>query len=272
MTPRSSPSCGSCPVAGHDSMLLNLSGAHGPYFTRNIVLLTDGDGRVGRRRGARRRGDPADPRGRRRRSWSASRWPASATLLRTVGAAFSGRDAGGRGLQTFDLRTTVHVVTALESALLDLHGQHLGVPVAELLGEGRQRDRVPVLGYLFFVGDRRTHRPRLPRGAGRRRRLDPAAPRGGDDARRGRRAWPDAAQRPLRLRRLQAQGRRPAAESRRWRPSPRSPPRSPRRGSRSTPTAAGCSPTRSGTDARCATWWRTPRTRAAPRAATPAAR
>ena len=22
------------PVAGHDSMLLNLSGAHGPYFTR----------------------------------------------------------------------------------------------------------------------------------------------------------------------------------------------------------------------------------------------
>ena len=29
------------PVAGFDSMLLNRSGAHGPYFTRNIVLLTD---------------------------------------------------------------------------------------------------------------------------------------------------------------------------------------------------------------------------------------
>ena len=35
------------PVAGRDSMLLNLSGAHGPYFTRNIVLVTDSDGRTG---------------------------------------------------------------------------------------------------------------------------------------------------------------------------------------------------------------------------------
>ena len=35
------------PVAGHDSMLLNLSGAHAPFFTRNIVLLTDNSGHVG---------------------------------------------------------------------------------------------------------------------------------------------------------------------------------------------------------------------------------
>ncbi|MDF6874688.1 glucarate dehydratase, partial [Escherichia coli] len=52
-------------------------------------------------------------------------------------------------------RTTVHAVTALESALLDLLGQHLGVPVAALLGQGQQRAKVPVLGYLFFVGDRK---------------------------------------------------------------------------------------------------------------------
>jgi glucarate dehydratase len=53
------------------------------------------------------------------------------------------------------LRITVHAVTAVESALLDLLGQFLGVPVAALLGEGRQRRSVPVLGYLFYVGDRR---------------------------------------------------------------------------------------------------------------------
>ena len=35
------------PVAGRDSMLLNLSGAHGPYFTRNIVLVTDNSGHTG---------------------------------------------------------------------------------------------------------------------------------------------------------------------------------------------------------------------------------
>ena len=45
-------------------------------------------------------------------------------------------------------------MTAVESALLDLLGQHLDVPVAALLGDGQQRDRVQALGYLFFVGDR----------------------------------------------------------------------------------------------------------------------
>ena len=35
------------PVAGHDSMLLNLSGAHGPFFTRNVVILVDSSGRTG---------------------------------------------------------------------------------------------------------------------------------------------------------------------------------------------------------------------------------
>ena len=48
----------------------------------------------------------------------------------------------------------MHARTALEAALLDLLGKHLGVPVAELLGDGPQRESVPVLGYLFYVGDR----------------------------------------------------------------------------------------------------------------------
>ncbi|MEY4345810.1 MAG: hypothetical protein RL032_1642, partial [Pseudomonadota bacterium] len=35
------------PVAGHDGMLMNLSGAHAPFFTRNIVILTDSSGNTG---------------------------------------------------------------------------------------------------------------------------------------------------------------------------------------------------------------------------------
>lgn len=141
------------PVAGYDSMLLNLSGAHAPFFTRNIVVLTDSDGRTGV-------GEVPGGEAIRRTLEDAAELvvgrPVAGfrSLLRRVGAAYAGRDAGGRGLQTFDLRTTVHVVTALEAALLDLHGQALGVPVAELLGEGQQRDDVLALGYLFFVGDR----------------------------------------------------------------------------------------------------------------------
>ena len=35
------------PVAGQDSMLLNIGGAHNAYFTRNIVVLTDNAGNTG---------------------------------------------------------------------------------------------------------------------------------------------------------------------------------------------------------------------------------
>ena len=74
-------------------------------------------------------------------------------VLGAVRNQFADRDAGG-GLQTFDLRTTIHVVTGIEAALLDLLGQHLGVNVASLLGDGQQRSEVEMLGYLFFVGNR----------------------------------------------------------------------------------------------------------------------
>jgi len=142
------------PVAGRDSMLLNLSGAHGPFFTRNLVIATDNAGHTGV-------GEvPGGEKIRKTLEESAALVVGQPIgdvqrLLRTVREAFADRDAGGRGLQTFDLRTTIHVVTAIESALLDLLGQHLGLPVAALLGEGQQRDSVEMLGYLFYVGDRR---------------------------------------------------------------------------------------------------------------------
>ena len=95
-------------------------------------------------------------------------------VLEAMRQRFADRDAGGRGLQTFDMRTTVHAVTAVESALLDLLGQWTGLPVAALLGEGRQRSSVPVLGYLFFVGDRQKRIFPMQRTRCRRRVVAPA--------------------------------------------------------------------------------------------------
>ncbi len=141
------------PVAGRDSMLLNLSGAHAPFFTRNLVLITDSLGHTGI-------GEVPGGEAIRQTIEDASELVVGQPLgqhlavLQRMQQAFADRDAGGRGLQTFDLRTAVHAVTAVESALLDLLGQFLGVPVAALLGEGQQRDAVEMLGYLFYVGDR----------------------------------------------------------------------------------------------------------------------
>ncbi|KAA0590507.1 glucarate dehydratase [Azospirillum lipoferum] len=141
------------PVAGQDSMLLNLSGAHAPYFTRNVVILKDSAGHTGVGEvpgGEKIRQTLEDARalvvGQSVGAWN--------NILNSVRRGFADRDSGGRGLQTFDLRITIHAVTALEAALLDLLGQFLEVPVAALLGEGQQRDAVEMLGYLFYVGDR----------------------------------------------------------------------------------------------------------------------
>ncbi|CAG7615341.1 glucarate dehydratase [Paenibacillus allorhizosphaerae] len=142
------------PVAGRDSMLLNLSGAHGPFFTRNVVILKDNAGHTG---------VGEVPGGERIRQTLEDAKPlvighsigSYNNLLREVKRQFADRDAGGRGLQTYDLRIAIHAVTALEAALLDLLGQFLGVPVAALLGDGQQREAVEMLGYLFYIGDRR---------------------------------------------------------------------------------------------------------------------
>jgi len=141
------------PVAGHDSMLLNLSGAHAPFFTRNIVILTDSAGRTGL-------GEV--PGGEKIQRTLEDARPLVVghsignvqAILNSMQREFSGRDAQGRGLQTFDLRTAIHAITAVESALLDLLGQELGLPVCALLGEGQQRSEVEMLGYLFFIGDK----------------------------------------------------------------------------------------------------------------------
>lgn len=141
------------PVAGYDSMLMNLSGAHGPYFTRNVVIMKSDNGLVGL-------GEvPGGEKIRQTLEDSKSLVIGKTiseykNILQEVYNNFKERDSSGRGLQTFDLRTTVHVVTAIEAALLDILGKFLNVPVAALLGDGQQREKVKMLGYLFYIGDK----------------------------------------------------------------------------------------------------------------------
>ena len=141
------------PVAGHDSMLMNLSGAHGPFFTRNIVIMKDSAGNTGLGEvpgGEKIRQTLEDSKaliiGKSLGEYK--------NIMTRMHKEFADRDSAGRGLQTFDLRTAIHAVTAVESAMLDLLGQFLNVPICALLGDGQQRDAVEMLGYLFFVGDR----------------------------------------------------------------------------------------------------------------------
>ncbi len=142
------------PVAGEDSMLLNLSGAHAPFFTRNIVILKDNSGNtgVGEVPGGEKIRQTIDD----ARSLVVGK-PLGEynNILNAMRKVFADRDVGGRGQQTFDQRIAIHAETEFEAALLDLLGKFLNVPAAALLGEGIQRDSVEILGYLFYVGDRR---------------------------------------------------------------------------------------------------------------------
>lgn len=138
------------PVAGLDRMLLNLSGAHGPHFIRNLVLLQDNAGHTGV--GEVPGGEAI------RTVLEQSQSLVVGThigdrerVLESVGQRFTNLDARGRGVQTYDQRVAIHAMTGIESALLDLLGKHLDVPVAALLGDGQQRSGLDVLGYLFSL-------------------------------------------------------------------------------------------------------------------------
>ncbi|MCI2110710.1 MAG: glucarate dehydratase [Acidaminococcaceae bacterium] len=143
------------PVAGKDCMELNLSGAHAPYFTRNVVILTDSTGNtgVGEVPGGQKITKALED------SMDLVVGSKISEYKNTMLKVKTRLDKNGqedvRGNQTFDLRTGVHVLTAIEAPSLDLLGKYLEVPVCKLLGEGQQRDFVRMLGYLFFVGDRK---------------------------------------------------------------------------------------------------------------------
>lgn len=169
MTTQSSPTVTEMkviPVAGQDSMLLNIGGAHSAWFTRNIVVLKDSAGNTG---------VGEAPGGEVIYQTLVDAIPQVvgqevARLNKVVQRVHKGNQSAdfemfGKGAWTFELR--VNAVAALEAALLDLLGKALNVPVCELLGPGKQRDAVTVLGYLFYVGDRnKTDLPYLARSTG----------------------------------------------------------------------------------------------------------
>ena len=141
------------PVAGHDGMLLNLSGAHGPFFTRNIVILKDNAGHTGVGEvpgGERIRQTLEDARS----WWSAVR---SARIRRSSIRCARPSPTAMPAVAVCRRSTCASPSTpspAWKPRCSILLGQHLDVPVAALLGEGQQRDEVKMLGYLFYVGDR----------------------------------------------------------------------------------------------------------------------
>lgn len=153
------------PVAGYDSMLMTLSGAHAPWFTRNLVILRDSSGHTGI--GEIHGGDytcealnsciplvVGQPVGRYR------------NILDTIHKSSTrAAEDDGEGIQTLDISKLKFVVKAewaVECALLDLLGQYLDLPMCELLGDGKQRDQVETLGYLFYVSDKEKAAPALP--------------------------------------------------------------------------------------------------------------
>ncbi len=146
------------PVAGYDSMLMTLSGCHAPWFTRNIVILKDNAGHTGI--GEIHGGDYTCES---LRSMAELVVGQPITMYRSIlqkihRIANQNAPEDGEGIQKLDISKLKYVVKsewAIECACLDLIGQFLNVPMCELLGEGKQRDEVEMLGYLFYVSDKK---------------------------------------------------------------------------------------------------------------------
>ena len=145
------------PVAGFDSMLMTLSGAHAPVFTRNLVILKDSSGHTGI--GEIHGGDyTCECLSAMKEIVVGSEIAKYREIMQRIHRVFH-HDLGddGEGIQKLEISKLKFVVKsewAVECALLDLLGQHLDVPMCQLLGEGQQRKEVEVLGYLFYVSDK----------------------------------------------------------------------------------------------------------------------
>lgn len=145
------------PVAGYDSMEMTLSGAHAPFFTRNIVILKDSANHtgIGEINGGEYTKECLESYIPLVVGEEIGKYRSILGRIHRGGKKASEDD--GEGIQTLDiskLKFVVRAEWALECALLDLLGQHLGVPMCELLAEGKQRDKVEMLGYLFYVSDK----------------------------------------------------------------------------------------------------------------------
>ena len=152
------------PVAGYDSMLMTLSGAHGPFFTRNLVILKDSAKHMGI--GEIHGGDYTCESLKAMIPFVVGKEIGKYRhIMQDIQRAVTNKNPDdGEGIQKLDISKLKYVVKsewAIECALLDLLGQYLGVPMCELLGEGKQRDKVEVLGYLFYVSDKNKSRSSL---------------------------------------------------------------------------------------------------------------
>jgi len=141
------------PVAGIDSMKLKASGIDTPCFTRTIVVIEDSAGHSGVSE----------------TSGSAPVYEALnksspfligrnlgdyKNMLNHIEYAFS--DSYNLKCQSvlFPLSIVKHLLSAIETAMLDLLGKTLNVSIASLIGGGQQRHKVALLSNLYFVGDR----------------------------------------------------------------------------------------------------------------------
>ena len=145
------------PVAGYDSMLMTLSGAHAPCFTRNLVVLHDNAGHtgIGEIHGGDYTCDCLNAMKPLVEGQPVSNYREVLQKIHKIAKKSSADD--GEGIQTLDISKLKFVVKsewAIECAMMDLFGQFLGVPMASLMGEGKQRDEVEMLGYLFYVSDK----------------------------------------------------------------------------------------------------------------------
>lgn len=144
------------PVAGYDSMLLNIGGAHNCYFTRILVILTDSAGHTGV-------GETPCHASTLHLLEELRPLIEGSSLLRlnaTLSQLFASESRQQHSAHTNDIHIPqmnpekfYNAAAAIEAALLDLQGQFLNLPVADLLASGKQRDRIPVLGYLFYIAD-----------------------------------------------------------------------------------------------------------------------
>jgi len=151
------------PIAFRDPPLLNASGIHEPWALRAIVELETSDGRIGLSEtygdqtmlDALEAAKPLVP--------GLSPFDLNEMELRVKRGIKATKSSSELELApgSHGAKNAAKVTSTLEVAMLDLQGQRLNAPVADLLG-GTVRDAVPYSAYLFFKYAEHAEKPYPP--------------------------------------------------------------------------------------------------------------
>lgn len=143
------------PITNHNNILINLNNTHTPFFTHNIIIIKNNSNHTNIKK---------IPNNKKIHKTLKNTIPLIINktlnkyknILTLIHNTFTNHNTNKHNLQTFNLHTTIHIITKIKTTILNLLKQHLKINITSLLNNNQQHNKIKILNYLFFINNHKT--------------------------------------------------------------------------------------------------------------------